>query len=274
MFSFFKKKDNGQDVELLETQHQVVVFNLLDHESVVAANLYKASTPFSNITLIDIRDPILPAESYLWLGVGNRESLTNYYRKSVHPEQLQSAMDHSVFIERPDLMSKLSDMVVKRNGGSIEKSPLLAKWNISAQKFYQNDGEVGRLVRYYQVLDMCHKAHAAGSDASDDIINMSVEAGEAEVDAFYAKQRLINKGLANKIRHISYPVADNGLVSFIQFATLDNVAYSIIRRSMSTGKNFIHQSMGVYGQIIYGNRRFDKAVFERHDEGVLFLYCE
>lgn len=103
----------------------------------------------------------------------------------------------------------------------------MAKWNISAQKFYQNDGEVGRLVLpLTSSLDMCHKAHAAGSDASDDIINMSVEAGEAEVDAFYAKQRLINKGLANKIRHISYPVADNGLVSFIQFATFDECKYT------------------------------------------------
>lgn len=274
MFSFFKKKKDALDVEMLEAQHQVVVFNLLDHESVIAANLYKASTPLCNVKLLDIRDPILPAEAYLWLGVGTRETLTNYYRKSINPEQLHAAMEHSVFIDRPGLMGKLSALVVERNGGGIEKTPLLAKWNISAQGFYLNDGEVGRLVRYYQVLDLCHNAHASGSDASDEIVAMSVEAGEAEIEAFYAKQRLINKGLANKIRHINYPVVDNGVVSFIQFATLDNVAYSIIRRSLSTGKNFIHQSMGVYGQVIYGNRQVAKSMFGHNGEDILFIYCE
>lgn len=271
MFDFFKKKGNGTAVEKLEAQHQVVIFNLLDHESIIAANLYKASTVFCNVTLIDIRDPVLPAESYLWLGVGDRDSLQNYYRKTLNPEQLQTVLDNSVFIERPDLLTKLSALVVERNGGGVEKTPLLAKWNISAKAFYQNNGEVGRLVRYYQVLDMCHDAHVTSGDASEDIVAMSVEAGDAEISAFYAKQQRINKGLANKIRHMTYPISGGSTVSFIQFATMDKVAYSIIRRAMSTGKNFLHQSMGVYGQVIYSNRKFDRSLFDHSNDGVLFI---
>lgn len=268
---FRNKKEIKTDAEKLEELHQVVVYNLMDHESVVAANLYKASTPLCNITLVDIRDPILPAESYLWLGVGTRAALSAYYEKSVTPEQLSEVMDASVFIERPGLMSKLSAIVVERNGGGIEKSPLLSKWNISARIFHENSKELERIVRYYEVLDTCHEAHAAGTDASDEITMLGVEASNEEIERFYVKQKRLNKGLANKIRHITYPVKNGGTLPFIQFTTLDNVAYTIIRRAMSTGKNFLHQSMGVYGQVIYSNKLFDHSVFAAGTGTALFI---
>lgn len=260
-------------VELLEMHHQCVIFNIIDHESVVAANLYKASTPLANVTLVDVRDPILPADSYLWLGLGNRDQLTAFYEKSIPHDQLTEIMNNSVFIERPGLMGKLSEIVTERNGG-IEKAPLLSKWKLSADLFHSNSKEVERIVRYYEVLKMCHNAHVRGGDASDEIASISSETDLDAVEKFKEDQKDINKGLAKKIRFITYPVKDTGVLPFHQFSTMDNVAYSIIRRCMSAGKNYLHQSMGVYGQIVYSNKRFDQGTFNHGSGSVLFLQGE
>ena len=269
----FGKKAGRTPTELLEAQHQCVVFNLIDHESVVAANLYKASTPLANVTLVDIRDPIMPADSYLWLGVGSRDQLVAFYEKSIPHSQLVEIMDSSVFIERPSLMKKLSDLVCERNGG-IEKAPLLAKWTISSDLFHSNTKEAERIVRYYEVLKLCHEAHVRGGDAAEEIAIVSSETDEAAVKAFKLDQKEINKGLGRKIRFITYPIKDKGTLPFHQFSTMDNVAYSIIRRCMSAGKNYLHQSMGVYGQIVYSNKRFDAATFNHGSGSVLFLQGE
>ena len=286
---FFNKKEKVTVGELFQRQNQLVIYNLMDHETVIAANLYKASSPLHNVTLIDIRDPLLPAESYIWLGVGNRNALMTYYSRDLKPEAAQEVMRNSVFINRPYLMSKLSAITIERNGGDIEKSPLLAKWGISASIFHENGKKPDlehsvryynafemsqRIVRYYKALEMCHSAHASGGDASDYIANMGVEASASEVEIFKEKQSQINRSLANKIRHITYPVKGGGNLPFIQITTLDSDAFSIIRRCVSTGKNFLHQSMGVYGLIVYSNKAFDSTVFDIGKQSALFIQGE
>ncbi len=271
---FFSKQEEVTGIELVQRQNQLVIYNLMDHESVIAANLYKASSPLHNVTLIDIRDPLLPAESYIWLGVGNRDSLMAYYDKNLRPGAAAEIMRNSVFLERPCLMSKLSAIAVERNGGDIEKTPLLAKWGISSSIFHTNCDEIERIVRYYKVLEICHAAHTIGGDASDRIACMAVEASDAEVKSFKEKQYRINQSLANKFCHIAYPVKGGGKIPFIQMTTLDSVAYSIIRRCASIGKNFLHQSMGVYGQIVYSNKAFDSTVFDIGKQSALFIQGE
>lgn len=272
MLSLFKKEIKMTDAEKLSALHQCVVYNLLDHQSVIAANLYKACTPLCNVTLIDIRDPLLPAESYLWLGVGSKDQLQAYYEKALQSHQLKEVLSGSVFLERKNLMTNLSAIVVERNGGGVERTPLLAKWNISSSMFHDNNkDELERIVRYYAVLDLCHEAHSIGTDASEEISNLTTDATVGEVEAFFAHQKRLNRGLANKIRHIVCPVKGGGSLAFIQFSTLDNVAYTIIRRAVSTGKNFLQQSMGVYGQVVYSNRTFDSTVFNTGNQNVLFI---
>lgn len=268
---FITKETVPGTVELLNTTNQVVVYNLMDHQSVLAANLYKASSPLLNVALVDIRDPILPADRYVWLNVGGREQLATYYSKGIQPQQLAKIMDESAFINETDLLAKVSDLVVERNGGSLEDNNLLAKWKISSDIFHTNSKELERIVRYYEVLYSCHQAHSAGGDAAEELAVMAVEAGGAEVEAFYESQKRINKTLANKIRHVSYPSKTGDGQVFIQFTTLDAVAYTVIRRCLTAKRSFIHQSMGVYGQVVYSNVKFDRSVFDPGTGATLFL---
>lgn len=271
--NLFKKKEERTPVEMLEAQHQCVIFNLLDHESVVAATLYKASTPLANVTLVDVRDPLHPADTYVWLGLGSREQLTDFYSVALMPQQLNEVMENSVFIERPGLMKKLSDLVAERSGG-VEKNPLLSKWSISADLFHDNSPEIERIVRYYAALDMCHRAYAHCGDAAEELSTMTLEASPVEVEEFKEKQREINKSLARKIRFITYPTKDSSIHPFHQFTSMDSICYSLIRRCVTCNKNFLHTSMSVYGQIVYSNKRFDKQSFKHGNDAVLFIQSE
>ena len=256
----------------LSAVNQIVVFNAMDHESLIAANLYKASTPMANVKLLDIRDPIAPAEGYVWLNCGDAAAIGGYLSEAIEAEQLPYILKNSTFINGPQLLNKLSEVVVARNGGGIEQWPLLTKWSISANVFHTQDIEIERLVRYYELIKRCHAAHQEGSDYSADIEILSVEASPSEVEAFMQEQKRINIGLANKVRHSSYNVKGGGTIPFIMFSTTDVIGLYIIRRALSTGRNFLHHSMGVYGEVVFSNRNFDAEHFTTNNNHICITF--
>lgn len=263
MMNIFGSKKTVTVAELLGREKVCAIMNLPNHESLVAASLFKQAVEKdqgiehepTQVILSDIRDPLPKAQSYFWFGCGSRAQLSEYYKNQIAKNDLDAIMEASVFISGDELVHQTGVMLQSNN----RKAASLFRWSVVSAAFHslpdqEAERESGRVVQYYNLIDYCYRSYKENVDFVD-YDDFAAEASQATMEEFAKQHQKLNKVLGRKARE--YMVAG---VSFFQINMLDETVYAILRRIALGNNKAIHISMGSYGAITYTNKCINPEV--------------
>lgn len=245
----------------------VVVVNVAHHASLIAGALYvtlaKKNTDL-DILLLDVRDPIPgDRDQYVWINAGTLSQFENHHRAALGMSNnvegdrawCNHIADRSVFIvpnSNPD--REVDQNVIGKTlahgaeTGRLTQNDLNAfmKYAVLEERFDKPDLSDIEACLYYDMIDQAYYAYR-GYDLELSAIRLC-DPDSYSVRHFLEQQRDINRAIGNKHRVVNF-----GARSFYYITTLDSDVHGLIRRIRLAKKEFIHISMGSYGEVIFGS---------------------
>lgn len=265
MLKTFVSKKNPTDVELMKASSFVIVVNMPNHESLVAGTLLKVTLLAAGIptTLVDIRDTLIHGETFVWVGVGEREDLEDYFQEQLAKKDFKAIMDRSIFVNRTGevdviniadgLVCRLADLATEAGADSFS----MRKWAMPSMNFHRNEMDDVLSCQYYRVVGICYDAYYADTKICATLLDLDVEASNGGVVEQKMTLQSMNKPLGRKI--LEFGIGDGALV---QTNTLGPDVHVILRRLGLAKKAFAHISMGCYGVVVYSNSDKPLRVFK------------
>lgn len=259
MFGFLNTTSApSSTTEILSKGKIAVIFNLPDHESLLAAAMASLLLKEkAEVILSDIRDPLPESESYLWIGCGNQTSLSGYYADQLDRKDLATVFSSSVFIMRPvKERIELEDGLIFQVSDALEDagvdSVAMKRWAIVSLNWFSSDLAQELVVPYYEVLAKASSLYTGDDVSLSEFTAISQECSESELRDFEQRQVKINKTIARKVRQI--PLGDK---IFHMVTGLSDDIYGILRRLSLAKKSILHLSMGSYGMVLYSDKPVD-----------------
>lgn len=275
MLSILNRSQKRTVSELMSAESITVVFNLVNHESLVAASmLHDALVERSNkATLLDIRDALVLADTYVWVGCGDEIDLIQYYTGAGYSKkQLGEIMQSSLFVENTaeaDSVAISDGMIVKAAelaeslpsvNDKILSTPVITfrRWAIASMQFHSNEIEKELYYAYSELLNVCYLRYH-GMEFSDRPLNSYSPTALRDVEMLETKHAITNKALTKKVHEVKY---SNRVFSHITSMGPD--IYNLIRRLNMAKKLFMHVSESFSGGIIFSNANFETMKFTDH----------
>lgn len=256
----------------------IAVFNLADHESLMAAAcVATAATAIGQgaieVAMVDIRDE-LPEhfDGIDWCRAGGPDnyigyhglnsekvsSLKSYYEKIKASSSVweNDDINHHEPWERPAItaIGKLATSL--RNSNQIDEEMFKFFMAVAGHsvEFHSTNMDADRCCAYYKLLKRAHEMYQSRPGSlvlTPDLLEVSSE----ELEMFKKSQAFFNKAISKKIRFMT--VRDT---QFFQIVDLTAEVYGIIRRLEMSGKNWLHRSIGLYGPVFYSNLKLPKGI--------------
>ena len=248
-----------------------VIFNLVNHASLMAAVLYTlARREFEEvtITLIDIRD-WLPTDmdQYVWVGVSGPALYKQYHQATagqnatptINRAWCDELVKKSICIDEVDSPQQLSlDTVIGQAlvsfPGTIDTSPIKSKYHalfvqfaVLSQSFMKDTIEVDNYCAYYAALDLAHSMYFGEFVELADFQEISQHLS-APLAEFNETQKRMAKTLSHKLHEVWI---EGYRVQKITTTGVD--VYNLIRRIGLSKKAFVHVSAGSYGPVVYSD---------------------
>lgn len=289
MFGFFKRKkeesSNGAEVRSV-----CVIFNLINHASLMAAVLYATvleERTALDVHLVDIRD-VFPddADAYVWFEAGTMEEYRAYYvsqysaaKITPGPELMKGfdaieAKSTYVFEDtRQDML--VDDTVIGKAFRELtdfeiinqSERTLFSKYAVLSMGWLQQSSEPSDVVAYHEALQWCYHRYCGKPMTIADLKQLST-VSEEKVEEYIRDQKNVNRSIAQRCKSA---YVDGKFVYYLT-ATGSEI-YGIIRRIRVTKNDFIHCSLGSNGVILYASSAIISEDFTRSfiGQGVLNL---
>ena len=270
-----KKVDQTVQNNRLWMEHTstAILFNVASHESLISAVLMAAvirrTCPECKVGLYDIRDPLASSyDGYVWIGLGKGRELVQYYQDKklfgeiqkrstfinaipILPHEGEDEVDELRALDAT-LVSQVHDRLLE---AGFESAMLLKKWSFPSLRFFTNRIDADVCCRYYELLSECYAAYYGNTENLEYILSISLDAQEEEVKAYFKASAKVNRKLSRSVRQI---VVGDTVYSFL--SELSEDTYKILRILRMGNRNYIHGSMGSYGNIFYSNTPIDPKV--------------
>ena len=270
-----KKVDQTVQNNRLWMDHKrtAVIFNIANHESLISAVLMTAvirrTCGECKVDLYDIRDPLVATyDGYIWIGLGEGSALSQYYQDKKLFTEIQK---HSTFInaivaqphedeDEVDELRALDGTLVSQTHDRLleagfESAMLLKKWSFPSLRFFTNRIDPDVCCRYYELLSTCYAAYYSNDDDLEPVLSISLDATDDEVKAYFKATAKVNRKLSRSVRQI---VVRETMYSFL--SELSEDTYKILRILRMGNRNYLHGSMGSYGNVFYSNIPIDPKV--------------
>lgn len=245
------KKKEMTNIDLLRADNQVVVFDLPNHESLIAATFYKLMVEETGrkVTLSDIRDPLPIGDVYIWISLGDRNDLFNFFGSKIQICEIRKIFNKSFFIPWQNPIHETA----KLPEVAAYSASVLHKWQIAATLYKQLPEQTDafdhdEIVGYYKLIKAAYRAYSMNTVTGEEILAINRGATEAEVGAFNEELQAINKVLSRKTLEMNFLRQ-----AFIHTTVLDESVYMLLRRLWMARKKFVHYSAGVYGTVTFTN---------------------
>ena len=276
IINLFKKH---QEEEQKEVKTIAIVFNVVNHASLVAATLADVSLSKAGIvtTMVDIRDVFPVADLYLWLDAGDKTTFENYMKSVVIGDPLRDVYSDvkeisgkSIFLTSELKQEAMFENMIcgKLFGWLFEKSyvaetqqRVFTRLAMTGSNWLsglggKNDGI--EVASYYQVLQMCYR-HYVGIKTNDKILELVMEGSGIDPEEYKLRQKEFGLAMSKRCRYVS--VLGQGM----QYLTMTGPeVFGIVRRISLSKQHYCHVSEGSYGTIIFASATIpDKLLKER-----------
>ncbi len=275
MLSILNRGKKQSVAELLSADSICIIFNLVNHEALIAASmLHDVLVERGNkATLLDIRNALVAADTYIWVGCGDEIDLIQYYSGTNYSKkQLGEIMQNSLFVENTaeaDSVAISDGMVVKAAElaealpfaeGQILTTPVITfrRWAVASMEFHSNDIEKELYYAYSELLSVCYMRYH-GMEFSDRSLNSYSPTTMRDIEMLEAKHAITNKALTKKVHEVKY-----GNRVFSHITSMGPDIYNLIRRLNMAKKLFMHVSESFSGGVIFSNANFETMKFTDH----------
>ncbi len=263
--------------ELMDAESICVVFNIVNHESLVAASMLHdvLKRRGDNAVLLDIRDALVRSETYIWVGCGDEFDLMKYYGTNITRKSLTAMVKNSIFIDNtadPDSWLINEGMVVKvaelaeLSMPTTEKirigtdSVTFRKWAITSMMYHNNGLDKVEYFAYSELLNMCYLRYHGMEYSDTPLENFSPRSvREADIEALEAKHAITNKALTRKVHEVNH-----GGRAFAHITSMGPDVYNLIRRLNMAKKSFIHASESFLCGVVFSNAHIEGMAFSDH----------
>lgn len=277
---FFKKEEKMEQAP----KTFVVIFNLANHISLLAATIYsamlRAVDPEYQVALIDIRDRIpRTADRYLWVESGSPANLEPLFKEhaATAANPAEDRMWYRILREKSKVFeshhSETGEIAASVFGKIIhqfigETSPeefsenyevrlgtvlLTHYWGLS-KEFAKSTISVEDYIHYYRGLKLAYDAYHETPVSLEDL-NSALKTVDGEEEGFSEKQKYMANLIARKTSETMV-----GRKHAFSISTLGPDVYGILRRIKLARKAFIHISMGAHGPVVYTESVLDSTV--------------
>jgi len=261
--------------ELMNAENICIVFNIVNHESLVAASMLHdvLKRRGENAILLDIRDALVRSNTYVWVGCGDEFDLMKYYGTNISRKSLITMVKNSIFIDNTaeaDSCSISEGMVVKAaelaelvipDSGKIRignDSVTFRKWALTSMMYHNNGLDKTEYFTYSELLNRCYLRYH-GMEYSDAPLE-SFSPGSIRDEAVEeAKHAITNKALTRKVHEVNH-----GGRGFARITSMGPDVYNLIRRLNMAKKNFIHVSESFLCGVIFSNAHVETMAFSDH----------
>lgn len=269
MFGFFKKKKH-EGVGEAEVRSVCVIFNLINHASLMAAVLYATvleERTALDVHLVDVRD-VFPddADQYIWFEAGTMEEYRAYY---VSQYSAAKVAPSSELMKRFDAIEKRSTYVTEDSRQDMlvddtvigkafrelvdceiisnSERVLFSKYAMLSIGWLHQSSEAHEIVAYSEALQWCYHRYSGKPMTIADFKQLS-SVTEEKVEEYIRDQKNVNRSIAQRCKSA---YVDGKFVYYLT-ATGSEI-YGIIRRIRVTKNEFLHCSLGSNGIILYAS---------------------
>ena len=258
LFPWFKR----EKFMLADAKKVAIVFNAVCHESLVAATCVKTIAEQAgradDFTLVDIRDTLPNVDGYIWIGVGEGNTLVSYY-ELLTPEQKNGVFSKSVFINRymDNRQSLFHDGLIAQavelctelfNEVVFDEICRLYRWVNPSLMFERKDTPEAEVARYSEIVELCYENYIGARCGLPSLATTSILANDEAVKAFIEKVRAARVAGLARITTIKHHGED-----IVLLTVMSNMTHLVLRSLTVAGRHFAHQSHGVYGRVMYSN---------------------
>lgn len=277
VFNIFKKSKKEQKKEIKSV---AVVFNIIDHESLVASTIANMVLTANGIKthMVDIRDVFPITDLYLWIEAGTKESFKNYLTgnmvscfKSDAWSSTEDILKKSIFLQTGNLTNgicfeetvagKLYEFLkdrgfITQDDRKIFSQPAVLAYRWNHELSGANDGE--EAASYHATVLACYSYYNGKKIEIPDLLKL-MEPSQEATDSYFREQKDFGTAMTRRCRY----VAVNG--QGMQYLTMTGPeVYGVIRRIILSKQKYCHVSEGSYGSIIYGTASIsDKILKDR-----------
>ena len=258
---FFRKKEEVK----AEIKSVVVMFNIVNHASLIAAVLYATllrERSSLDVTLVDIRD-VIPrtADKYVWMDCGYFEDFKVYFEAAAmnNSKARNWAMDmkdKAVFLVSTKANDRtVIDTVIGMAYEEIEKDEitslddrlLFSRYAVLSEAWLTNGIDAESATAYALALQWCYH-HYLGKVMTVETLRDLLRSNSNEVEEYLQDQKAFNRAMGSRCRPIT--IANR---SAMYITSTGPEIFGIIRRIALTKQEFIHVTEGSYARVVYAS---------------------
>jgi hypothetical protein len=256
IIQLFQKKSAKQ---IKPIEKVVVVFNIVNHESLLASVLYtliRQDLDKIDVVLADVRDDIpQDADQYVWIGVDNvayADILTRLYGDGKTFEEHRSfvtKVTKESIVIRGDNKQRLLEETLNalESAQPVSHAQISRRFIVASEVFMEHKVELETLELYSRTLDTAYRYYQGEAVTLDDFHRLA--SGTDSMKEFWLEnQKKINKTATLKMR----PVSINGRLLFMLNTTGPEV-YFLLRRLSLSHKEWVHVSSGTHGVVVFSS---------------------
>lgn len=266
--------------ELMAAENICIVFNIINHESLVAASMLHDAVKRrgDNAVLLDIRDALVRSDTYVWVGCGDEFDLMKYYGTNISRKSLTAMIKNSIFIDNTAeadscLISEgmvvkaadLAELVVSGSDKIHIGNDLVTfrKWALTSMMYHSNGLDKTEYFAYSELLNTCYLRYH-GMEYSDVSLESFSPRSIRDEAVEEAKHAITNKALTRKVHEVNH-----GGRGFAHITSMGPDVYNLIRRLNMAKKNFIHASESFLCGIVFSNAHVETMAFSDHFRMIL-----
>lgn len=271
------KKYFNKKKEVKEVKSIAVIFNVVDHASLMAAVLTDICLNKAGMKthLVDVRDVFPVADLYLWLDAGNCETFKTYMKTSIigcHQDGIyyaanevlkRSVFSHSSLKDEKNfedtITGKAFNFLIDGGYASIEDRTAFARTAMVGIEWLKglNHKDSGiEAAAYYNCLQKAY-SHYIGQKLTLADIVQTLEGSEKEAEEYSRKQKEFGLAISRRCRHID--IHGRGT----QYLTMTGPeVYGVIRRIALTKQDYCHVSEGSYGTVLFASLEIPEQILK------------
>lgn len=252
---FFKKQVEIEDPSI------AVVFNIADHESLVAATLTHLVHLWKGARseMVDLRDPLPIVDKYIWVGTGdNKKFLEGHRQFEKNRAFLRYLLARSISVKEMGgsdidpsvtLIGQAYRMLEELEGLDLEEwvRPVFMKLSTLSRTWTKSEAELEDLGVYSSVLSLCH-SHYRGHILRLTDIETCFSSGKDKEQDYLDIQKRVARSISKKSSNVQVQGR-----TVLYFSDLGEEVYSMIRRMCLSKRDFLHVSNGTYGNVVYSS---------------------
>lgn len=255
------KKNMDFESRAIHIQKHTIIFNLGDHQSLLAAVLTSLVLKKYGhyVILQDIRDAFQGDVDILTLiGVGDLDDYQNYYqnflknRSSILEEKalFKRLESHHTSLMEGDGQSLLHNAIENLLMRFPEDRDINRMWRfvIPAECFYSREMDAISLERYLRVLKLAYGTYLGHETTLGEIIDLEPMLDEHSALVSLKDMRPAFESFRSRMEEVIH----DGM-SYLMLTSIGPDIYQMLRRVKLARREFIHATTGMYGQVVFSS---------------------